>query len=239
MPLTVKNTSDMEAVWLATILYGPPKSGKTTFAAGLGKPLVVDFDDGLLSLRDHGVPFVQPRTWEEVLNLATELRNGKFDEKVDFNHVIWDSHSMFYGVVMEGVLRISKRPQPQLQDWGLANDRCKMVYDQLVKCRVERKFHFTVVCHEKVDKDDTTGRLVGGINATPALMAIVPAMFDEMYYLTTNVGTGPGGKTEVKRSVWTVQNGFFPAGTRSAGRLLPTEEANFFSIYNKIVGGKK
>lgn len=232
MSLEIRNTHDRTNVWLSTVLYGPPKSGKTTFAAGLGKPLIVDFDDGVLSLRDLGVPYVQPRSWEEVLSLTTDIRSGKLREKgeVEYNHVVWDAHSSFYTVVMKAVLRLSKRMQPQIQDWGLANDRAKLIYDQMLKCRVDQQFHFTLICHEKVDKDESTGRLVGGINATPALANLVPAMFDEMYLLQTSVGPN----NAVKRGIWTVQNGFYPAGTRSAGRLAPVEDADFAAIYNKI-----
>jgi len=237
LSLEVRNTGEIDNVWLANILYGASKSGKTSLAATLGdKPLVIDFDEGLLTLRELRVNYLQPRTWEEVLELTTLVRSGKLREKVDFDHLIWDSHTFFYALVMEGVLRISKRAQPQIQDWGLANERVKLVYEQLRRARSDQKYHFTLVCHERTDKDENTGRIVGGINATPALMAVVPAMFDEMYYLA--VSAGP--QNTVKRGVWTVQNGFFPAGSRSRGRLLPVEEPDLRQIYGKIIsqGGK-
>jgi len=240
MTIEVKNTKDLTSPWLASIVYGPPKSGKTTFAASLGeKPMVVDFDDGVLSLKELGVNYVQPRTWEDVLELTANIRSGQLRKTVDYDHVIWDSHTFFYMVIMEGVLRLSKRTQPQIQDWGLANDRAKLIYDQLVKARTAQRYHFTIVCHERTDKDENTGRVIGGINATPALMAMLPGMFDELYYLTAQASTGGDGKLHVKRSLYTVSSGLFPAGTRSAGKLASIEEADFNAIYQKIIGGVK
>jgi len=240
MTIEVKNTRDITNPYLATIVYGPPKSGKTTFAASLGeKPMVVDFDEGVLSLMELGVNYVQPRTWEDVLELTANIRSGQLRKTVEYDHIVWDSHTFFYMIVMEGVLRISKRTQAQIQDWGLANDRVKLIYDQLVKSRVQQRFHFTIVCHERTDKDENTGRVMGGINATPALMAMLPGMFDELYYLTTRTSTGSDGKLAIKRSLYTVPDGLFPAGTRSAGKLLSIEEPNFNAIYQKIVGGVK
>ena len=240
MTLEVKNTKDLTNPWLSTIAYGPPKSGKTTFAASLGdEPLVVDFDDGVLSLKELGVNYLQPRSWEEVLELTANIRSGGLRKTVSYDHIIWDSHTFFYMIVMEAVLRISRRPQPQIQDWGLANDRVKLIFDQLVKCRAQQQFHFTVVCHERTDKDDNTGRIIGGINATPALMALLPGMFDELYYIVARAGADSTGKLVVKRSIYTVPDGLFPAGTRSAGKLQSIEETNFKTIYTKITGGVK
>jgi hypothetical protein len=240
MTIEVKNTKDLTNPWLATIVYGPPKSGKTTFAASLGeKPMVVDFDDGVLSLKELGVNYVQPRTWEDVLELVATIRSGGLRKTVDYDHIIWDSHTFFYSIVMEGVLRLSKRTQAQIQDWGLANDRVKLIYDQLVKTRAAQQFHFSVVCHERTDKDENTGMVIGGINATPALMAMLPGMFDELYYLTAKAAAGSDGKLQVKRSLYTVSSGLFPAGTRSAGKLESIEVPNFTAIYQKIIGGVK
>lgn len=232
MSLEVKNTKDMQQVWLSTIVYGPPKCGKTTFAATLGEqPLIIDFDDGILSLKELGVNYVQPRTWEEILELVTLIRGGKLREKLVYDHIIVDSLAFMYGVVMEGVLKIAKRTTPQIQDWGLANERTKMVVDYLLKARTEQHYHFTLIAHEKIDKDEERGKIIGGIGATPGLMNVLPAMFDEFYYITVQ----QVGQT-VKRVINTVQAGFFPAGTRSAGKLLNAEEPNMQKLYNKIMG---
>jgi hypothetical protein len=196
--------------------------------------LVIDFDDGVLSLRELGVNYVQPRTWEEILELVTLIRGGKLREKLVYDHVIVDSLAFMYGVVMEGVLKIAKRQTPQIQDWGLANERTKMVIDYLLKARTEQCYHVTLIAHEKIDKDEERGKIVGGIGATPGLMNVLPAMFDEFYYIT--VSQGPN--QTVKRVINTVQSGFFPAGTRSAGKLLSAEEPNMQKMYNKIMGVK-
>jgi len=232
--LELRNTKDISEVWLSVLAYGPPKCGKTSFAATLGEhPLFIDYDDGMLTLRELGVNYIQPRTWEEILELTTLIRGGKLREKVEYDHIIVDSLAFMYSVVMEGVLKIAKRTTPQIQDWGLANERTKMIVDYLLKARHEQHYHFTLICHEKVDKDEERGKIIGGIGATPALMNVLPAMFDEMYYITVQqMGT------TVKRVVNTVQSGFFPAGTRSGAKLLAAEEPNLKKMYDKITGGK-
>lgn len=234
MSMELRNTKDLSEVWLSIIMYGPPKCGKTSLASTLGaNPLFIDFDDGMLTLKELGVNYIQPRTWEEILELTTLIRGGKLREKVQYDHIIVDSLAFMYSVIMDGVLKIAKRPTPQIQDWGLANERTKMMIDYLLKARHEQHYHFTLTCHEKIDRDEERGKIIGGIGATPALMNVLPAMFDEMYYLTVSTAG-----TVVKRTVNTVQSGFFPAGTRSAGRLLAAEEPNLNKMYNKIMGVK-
>lgn len=240
MTLEVKNTKDMAVPYLATIVYGPPKSGKTTFCTSLGDhPLVVDFDDGLLTLKELGINYVQPRTWEEVLELVSSLRSGKMRDKVQYDHVIWDSHTLFYAtVIIPAVLKLSGHTTLTQPDWGMCNDRVKLVYDQLIKARSVQQFHFSLTCHEKIDKDDVSGLIVGGISATPALRDLLPAMVDELYYIKPLIsGAGPN-KTGVYK-IHTLTEGMFPAGTRTRGKLLPVENADLGAIYKKIVGEKK
>jgi len=235
MALEVRNTRDLTVPYLATIVYGPPKSGKTTFCTTLGEaPLVVDFDDGLLTLKDLGVNYVQPRTWEEVLELVSALRSGKLRERVEYDHVIWDSHTMFYNTILiPSVLKLSGRTTLTQPEWGMCNDRAKLIYDQLIKSRTAQRFHFSLTCHEKIDKDEVTGMIVGGISATPALRELLPAMVDEFYYIKPHI-TGSGVNKTGTYKVHTLTEGMFPAGTRTKGKLSPVEDADLGAIYRKI-----
>ena len=239
MSLEVKNTRDLVAPHLATIVYGPPKAGKTTFASSLGDaPLVIDFDDGLLTLKDLGVNYLQPRTWEELLVVVSDTRSGKLRERVPFDHIIWDSHTLFYSLIIQSVLKLTGHSTMTQPDWGLANDRAKLVYDQLIKARTDQKYHFTLTCHEKIDKDDVTGLISGGIATTPALQNLLPAMFDELYYIKPSIKMGAQGKSAVYQ-LHTLPEGMFPAGTRSRGKLLPIEAADLGAIYRKIIAEKQ
>lgn len=239
MSLDIKNTRDLTTPYLAVLAYGPPKGGKTTLLSTLGKaPLVVDFDDGLLVLKDLGVNYVQPRKWEEVLELVSGIRSGKLREKVQYDHIIWDSHTMFYDtIVVPSVLALSKHTTMSQPDWGMANERAKLVYDQLIKARTEQQYHFSLTCHEKIDKDEVSGIILGGVAATPELRTKLPAMFDELYYVKPLIQQGTQGKTAVYR-VHTLPEGMFPAGTRSRMRLAAVEAANLSDIYNKIIADK-
>ncbi len=220
-------------------MYGPPKSGKTTFLSTLGEhPLVIDFDDGLLTLQELSINYLQPRTWEEVLALVSDIRSGKLRNKVEYDHIIWDSHTLFYmTVICTSVLALSGHKTMSQPEWGMANDRAKLVYDQLIKARTEQHFHVSLTCHEKVEKDETTGMIVGGIATTPGLQNLLPAMFDEFYYCKPSIQLGAQGKTASYR-VHTLPEGMFPAGTRSRGKLLPVENANLGEIYRKIITRK-
>ena len=66
---------------LKALFYGPPGSGKTQLGATAPNPLVLDFEDGSMTIRDQAVDLFPIRKWEDVADawytLATEGHSWK------------------------------------------------------------------------------------------------------------------------------------------------------------------
>lgn len=66
---------------LKALFYGPPGSGKTVLGATAPTPLVLDFEDGSMSIREAKVDLYPIRKWEDVTDawytLATEGHSWK------------------------------------------------------------------------------------------------------------------------------------------------------------------
>lgn len=57
------------------VVAGPPKYGKTTFAAGADRPVFILTDRGGLKSAPKSIPRVSPDSWEGVLRALTALRD--------------------------------------------------------------------------------------------------------------------------------------------------------------------
>jgi len=67
------------------LLYGPPGVGKTTFAAGLPKPLLIPCEDGADTVQVDQVP--KPGTWDDLISTIDSL----LDDQQGYRSLIIDS----------------------------------------------------------------------------------------------------------------------------------------------------
>lgn len=72
----MKTQKPGEFTYLRALLYGPPKTGKTKIAGSAPKTLLIDFDDGDLTLRGQKVDILKPTQWQDVKGALRELAGG-------------------------------------------------------------------------------------------------------------------------------------------------------------------
>lgn len=61
---------------LKALFYGPPGSGKTKLGGSGPKPLIIDMEQGSMTLRDTDVDIVQPTKWSEIVEIWKSLAGG-------------------------------------------------------------------------------------------------------------------------------------------------------------------
>lgn len=237
MSLEVKSTKDLAYGGLSMFVYGPPKTGKTTFASTFPNPLMLALEKGLVGLRDLSIDYVEPETWGEYLTILLELQKSAKPGVVTFrgkeyNSVIIDPLNELYSMVMRDVMRAtSGRETPSLPDYGLTGIRVERSLVDIASLPV----HTCITCLEATDKDELTGRIWAGALLPGKLAKKVPALFDFVFHTETEPtkdGTG------VNYVLLTQSLGIVNAGGRyGKSKVGLREPANFTLIHKKITGG--
>lgn len=95
------------------VIYGASGVGKTTFASTAPKPIFASAENGLLSIADKWVDFVEINTLKDLIDLSVYLR----DKKHDYETLVIDSISEINDIIKADIEKQTKRAM-QLQDWG-------------------------------------------------------------------------------------------------------------------------
>ena len=91
---SIQKVAELDKEPWSIMIYGMPKVGKTVFACGAPKPLLIAVDrDGEISLRNHpelaDVSIIKARTYESVVETLQWVER----EKPDFETIIVDTVS--------------------------------------------------------------------------------------------------------------------------------------------------
>lgn len=103
-----------------TMIYGAPKVGKSTFCAGLDKPLFLDTENGLKSLTTYRVGI---GTWEEFQAVCKELQAEK--GKLPFKTLVIDTIDNLYGYCRDYVRKKLKIQHESDAAYGKGYDAVK------------------------------------------------------------------------------------------------------------------
>lgn len=94
------------------LIYGPPKTGKTTAAAQFPKSLLLAFEIGYKAL--PGVVAAPVKTWSDVKGVLVQLKRPEAKDRYEV--IIWDTFGIAYDLAekfvcnREGVQKISDIP---------------------------------------------------------------------------------------------------------------------------------
>lgn len=188
MSLEVKNSESLTNSKVSLFFYGVSGAGKTRLSCSLPDPLVLLFDDGLKSTMDLKVDWINPESWEEILQVIQYLKTHSFalEKEIEwkgkkYKSLIIDSITEMHRTIIKGVLKLNRRELPQQQDWGLASDRVKTTLEALLSLPV----HICATALEEIDKDELIGKIYARPLIPGKLANLIPALFDEVFNLRT------------------------------------------------------
>lgn len=218
------------------IIYGKPKSGKTTTFGNCGfKVLYADLEGGSSVLEGAtNIDRVPIEKWEDLVELGTAIKQGFIDlgngKKfiIDHDMVAIDSLSRMQDLCKEWVATVyAPYRKREIQDkfgaqsdWGdLKDNMTKMVkaFHNLSK-RGDKSIHVMWVAHEDITSDDVSGLPSGtkiqlqGKETADIIMAVV----DSIFYMAKRVKVNEAKEQVIQYGILTEQSGIYTAAVRQS-----------------------
>tara|TARA_R110000822_G_scaffold188169_3_gene327343 strand:+ start:323 stop:988 length:666 start_codon:yes stop_codon:yes gene_type:complete len=219
MSIQLKSTGDIHAKGLKVLVYGQAGSGKTTLTKTLPKPVVLSAEDGLLSLKDDNIPFVEIKNIGDLHDAYSWLKDSD-----EFESVVLDSISEIAEVVLAHEKKVNK-------DGRAAYGEMDVQLSEII--RAFRDLNMHVLMTAKLEKQqDEMGRMLyfpslpGNKTAQK-----LPYFFDEV--LALRIEKDEEGKTQ--RALMCDSDGLWLAKDRS-GKLEAWETPDLGEIIAKIGG---
>jgi phage nucleotide-binding protein len=172
MGFKILKASDLQKqITVNMLVYGPPGVGKTTFASTAPKPLIIDLENGSLSLLGKNVDIAQVDT------LADAREAVKYALNNGYQTVVIDSITRYAELLMDEILRENKRETARIQDWGEVVKRIKKLIWHLQAKNINTIF----VALETEEKDEDS--LVKRPAVPGQLKVAIPAIVDIVGYM--------------------------------------------------------
>lgn len=135
-----------------TVVYGPHKIGKSTFASCAPRPIFIQTEDGLESIDAEAFPLC--KTWADVMSAITSLYN----EQHEFKTVVLDSADWAEKLLHAHVADENGGKSIESIGYGkgyvFAAETFGELLDGLNALRVERGMHVVVLCHAEIRRFD-------------------------------------------------------------------------------------
>lgn len=130
---------------LKALIYGNPKTWKTTFAGTAPKPLFICAENGLLSIANKAPDFVEIKTLQELKDLYKWLR----DTKPDYDTIVIDSLSEISKIIKDNLTNSGSK-QMILRDRGVFSEEMMQAVRQIIAL----PYHVIAIVHTKEVLDE-------------------------------------------------------------------------------------
>lgn len=164
------------------LVYGLPGTGKTYFSATSPNPLIIDIENGTLSLARHeetkDTSILQYKSLQQLELLIKELQAGRLSQ---FETIVIDSFSELQNRVLDSALSGSSNPYlPTGPDYNVNTNTLRSIASRIFD--LDR--NIIITAHVKEEHDQNTGRINVRPDLTPKLSNSLVRIFDIIGYMT-------------------------------------------------------
>jgi len=219
MAIKLQNTKDYHLNGVKMLVYGQAGAGKTCLIPTLPKPLVISVEGGLLSISQAGLPYVEVRTLEDLIEAYD------YAVKSDYQTIAIDCISEIAEVVLNAAKKLAKDPR---QAYGEMQEKITDII-RMFRDIQGKNVYFT----SKLEKtQDETGKLLNAPSMPGNKIGqSLPYFFDEVFALRLEKDND-GNTYRVLQTSSDIQ---WQAKDRS-GKLELYEEPDLGKIIQKIGG---
>jgi hypothetical protein len=214
-------TDERPSEQVRVLLYGEMGVGKTKFLETTGKCFVVDADRGMRTLKSIRMPAIAleagERAYNSIMNIIQSIRkgDGPFAEDGPIGPIdtfAIDSLTSLADILMHEQMLFGslgrRNPvdeKPQWDDYNVLKSRLKSIIE------AAKNLPTNVICtaNARLEKDDQSGKMVGGPDILGGFRGEVGRQFDEVYFLDTK-----RGKDGVQYLLYTKPVGWYKAKSR-------------------------
>lgn len=224
-----------------SVIFGPPGSGKTVFACKAPSPLLLDVENGALSLLNHpelrDTPRLDVKGAEGLEDFVLDARSNPADYE-DFQTLIVDTISELQDQGLTDILRSKTDTRQgagqsiyaaQQFDYKENTEHLRRIFLSL--CELGKDVIF--LAHVAEIKDDSTGKLYTRPQLSPKLAGTVRGLVDIQGYLTAEYVRAKGDEpAHIRRLLQLVESGTIQAKTRVGGLPPIIEDPTYDMILN-------
>jgi phage nucleotide-binding protein len=221
MPIKLQSTKSIATGKMKILVYGQAGAGKTTLIKTLPNPVIISAEAGLLSLRDHELPFVEIDSREQLLDVYRWLVDS--DEAKNFDSIALDSISEIAEVILSQEKAKSKDPR---QAYGEMQDQMAKIIRSFRDLQ-GRHIYFSAKLEKSQDE-------MGRVLYSPSMPGSktgqsLPYFFDEV--LALRCERDEDG--QIVRALFCQSDGLWQAKDRS-GKLNQWEQPDLGVVIRKI-----
>lgn len=226
----IKISRDLKGKYI--LIYGAPKTGKTTLASQFPKNLLLAFEPGYNGLDNI---MVQPITkWSEFKSVLKQLDKPEAKEMyntitIDTADIAWDYCEKY--ICSSNMNETTGEIPKALGDipWGKGYDLCKKEFDESLRRIAMMGYGLVIISHEQMKNMKTESgqeyqKIMPTLADRPKL--IVNRLVDIIAYLRLSNDDG-------KRYIYTRGNERFEAGSRFA-KLEPKFEMSYENLVEEL-----
>ena len=233
MAIKIQSTADIQFVGVKCIIFGGAGVGKTRAIATAPSPIIISAEQGLLSLMEVDVPYIEVNSLEELDEAYNLLKK---DNGQTYKTIGLDSLSEIAEVLIAKEL-------PKHKDGRQAYAALAQAMIPMLKKFRDLKNVNTVFSCKRIDvKDDETGTVTTELLLPGNVLGYqVPYLVDELFYMDTDRKGVPFFQVKPSRKVFAKDrsgaldpNGVFAKDANS----VPDMTAIFKQIADKIEKSK-
>lgn len=229
----IEKTKEIKSPKIKMIIFGASGIGKTVMASTAPKPLFLDVEGGLLSIRDKAVDYVKIEQWQDLQNIFLMLKTGKLK---GYESVVIDSLTEASKKSMDDILTSDGGEKgPIRKDVPTQHDWLRNIEQTRTLVRSFRDLDMNVVftCLSR----DMTNEMSGGIVRKPAVSSKslsddIPGYVDIVAYLDVDKDGGRWAMVQPSRTT----QGFEVCAKDRSGVLDKFEKPDIGMIIKKVSG---